>query len=308
MYPKDRYGLVRRQAALAADISDHELRAAVGSGELIRLTPGVFVVAGEEFDGPRGADRLYRLRSIAVATSEASGGHPLSHASAAAVHDLALLRPDRRRVHLTSGAGRGGNVSDDRHLHSSLLAPGDVTDVDGIATTSLARTAVDIATSGDFAQAVTAFDGVLRAGVERDHLAEVLAGRRYGVRAARRGLQCAHRGGESVGESWSRAQMIDARLPVPLLQREFRCPSGVYRCDFCWGDSLIGEFDGMVKFGRLRRPGESVTDAVVREKRREDELRALGFMVVRWTWNDLVRGTLEALLRPWLIRFGLLAA
>ncbi|MFT3898666.1 MAG: hypothetical protein QM728_00250 [Gordonia sp. (in: high G+C Gram-positive bacteria)] len=308
MYPLDQYGLVRRQAALADDFSDHELRAAVRSGDLIRLTPGVFVPRSDSFDGARGADRLYRLRSIAVATSEPSGGYPLSHASAAAIHDLPLLRPDRKRVHLTSGHGSGGNITADRHLHSSLLGAADVTVVDGVSVTTLARTAVDVATSGRFAQALTAFDSALRADVDRELLAAALTGRRYGVRAARRGLQYAHKDAESVGESWSRAQMIDAGLPGPVLQREFRCPSGKYRCDFCWGDRLIGEFDGAVKYGRLLRPGESVSDAVLREKRREDELRALGFMVVRWTWDDLAKGALPGLLRPWLVRLDLMAA
>ena len=50
---------------------------------------------------------------------------------------------------------------------------------------------------------------------------------------------------------------------------------------------LLGEFDGAVKYGRLLRPGESPGDAVVREKRREDGLRELGFDMIRWGWSDL---------------------
>ena len=78
------------------------------------------------------------------------------------MHGLRLLRPDRTRVHLTSGLGSGGARSADRHLHPSLLGPGDTSVVEGVAVTSLARTAVDVATTGDFAQGLTAFDGALR--------------------------------------------------------------------------------------------------------------------------------------------------
>lgn len=221
------------------------------------------------------------------------------------MHDLALLHPNRARVHLTSGLGSGGTVSADRHLHPSPLGPDDTTVIDGVAVTSLVRTAVDVATMGDFAQGLTVFDAALRAGAARDDLRASLADRRYGVRAARRALLCAHPGSESVGESWSRAKMIDAGdIPGACLQREFRCPEGKYRCDFCWEDKLIGEFDGKIKYGRLRREGESVT-AVLREKRREDELRALGFMVVRWTWGMLERNEMLDVVRPWITRLGI---
>lgn len=307
-FPHDRYGLIRRPAALAVDISDGELRAAVKAGDLIRLASGVFVEPSDRFDGPEGADRLYRLRSIAAATTERSGGYPLSHASAASIHDLALLHPDRQDVHITTGVGNGGTTGSGRRLHSAQLAPEEVVVVDGVRVTSLARTAVDVATQGDFAQGLTAFDGALRAGVSRERMAEILQRRRYGVRSARRALRYGHTDAESVGESWSRAQMIDLGMPAPVLQRTFRCAGGEYRCDFCWGDKLIGEFDGAIKYGRLRRRGESVADAVLREKRREDELRRLGFMVVRWVWRDLVHGRLPDILLPWLRDLDLMAA
>ena len=146
-FPGDRYGLIRRQDALAVDISDDTIRSAVRAGDLVRLAQGVFVEPSERFDGPAGADRLFRLTSIAVATTQRSSGFPLSHASAAALHGLALLRPDRRRVHLTSGLGSGGNTGADRHVHPTPLGEEDMTVVDGVRVTSLARTAVDVASA-----------------------------------------------------------------------------------------------------------------------------------------------------------------
>ncbi|WP_188586125.1 type IV toxin-antitoxin system AbiEi family antitoxin domain-containing protein [Gordonia jinhuaensis] len=303
--PADQFGLIRRDAALAHDVSDKQLAAAVRRGELIRLVPGVFVADPGRFAGHGGRDELYRLRCVAVATSESAGGFPLSHASAAAVHGLGTLKPDRDRVHVTNGRSSGGSIRTYRHIHSGALHTEDVTVIDQIAVTSLERTAVDVAVTGDFAQALTVFDAALRHGADRDLMSDLLAaGRRTGIRAARRAIALADGLSESVGESWSRAQMIDAGLPIPRLQSMFRSRSE-YRCDFEWERRLIGEFDGVHKYGRLLRPGETPADAVVREKVREDELRAMGLMVVRWTWATLERGEMVPLLRAWMARLGI---
>ena len=48
------------------------------------------------------------------------------------------------------------------------------------------------------------------------------------------------------------------------------------------------EFDGREKYTRYLREGETVTDAVLREKRREDRVRELtGWICVRITWAEL---------------------
>ncbi|MGC4962760.1 hypothetical protein ACPXCG_22485 [Gordonia sp. DT218] len=316
-YSKDRFGIIRREAALARDIGDDHLAAAVRKKDLRRLTRGAFVENSDSFTGPAGADELYRLRSIATATSGLVGEipHPLSHESSAAVHKLPLLKPDRERVHVTNGKRSGGSMRAQRHIHAALLRPDEITEVDGIRVTGLERTAVDIACAGDFAQALTVFDGAKRLGADDELMTKILGTRRRrGVNAARRALPLSDALSESVGESWSRAQMIDAGLPTPRLQHTFQCGRKEYRADFDWeagadgSQGVIGEFDGLEKYSRLRRPGETVADAVVREKIREDELRALGFVVVRWIWAVLEKHGVATLLRPWLVRGGLIAA
>ena len=52
------------------------------------------------------------------------------------------------------------------------------------------------------------------------------------------------------------------------------------------GDHVIVEFDGAVKY-----EGAQGRSALVAEKRREDALRALGYVVVRVTWSDLASPT-----------------
>ncbi len=271
------------------------------------MTPGVYADSDrEDYTGAIGAERLFRARSIAVATATMPQRFPLSHTSAAVVHALPLLHPPLRHVHLTSGTQRGGGIRSGRHLHATALSADDIVEVGGVHVTALDRTAADVATMGSFAQALTVIDGALRAGADDALMVRHFDLARPGIRPARRALAAASSRSESVGESWSRAQVIEAGLPVPTLQREVRGRSGrTYRCDFCWGEKLVGEFDGIVKYGRLLRVGEDAADAVIREKAREDDLRAAGLMVVRWTWKTLCGGGLSELLIPWLRHYNL---
>ena len=101
--------------------------------------------------------------------------------------------------------------------------------------------------------------------------------------AVRAAVEHADPGAESLGES-------AMRLVVRLLghhmrtQVEFRDERGfVARVDGYLEELGVAlEFDGAVKYA-----GADGRDALVREKRREDRLRALGLAVVRLTWSDL---------------------
>ncbi|MBD7996006.1 hypothetical protein H9639_11925 [Arthrobacter sp. Sa2CUA1] len=105
---------------------------------------------------------------------------------------------------------------------------------------------------------------------------------------------------ESPGESYSRALLHRHGFAVPELQHEFTTPAGRFRTDFFWQDqALVGEFDGAVKYGASKygsvKDGPAPTiqvpsrEALLREKRREDAIRATGVGFVRWTWADVLR-------------------
>jgi len=97
---------------------------------------------------------------------------------------------------------------------------------------------------------------------------------------------------ESVGESWSRALMHRLGFEAPELQHRVPGPSGeIARADFFWPTArLVGEFDGLVKYLRSRDlSGTDPAQVVVAEKLREDRIRAEGYGVVRWVWEDLRR-------------------
>ncbi|WP_299575868.1 hypothetical protein [uncultured Williamsia sp.] len=294
----DADAVLRRPAALASGLTDRLLEARVRAGELERLRPGVWVPT---------ADRLpeasHRLRVLACPSHTL----PVSHQSAAVMHGLGLLHPDFSRVHVTTGTASGGRVHPTRHIHSGLLGPEETVVVDGVPTTSIERTAVDVACGYDFDAALVVFDSALRAGADREVMAETIArGRRRGNAAARIALPLADGAAESVGESWSRAQMITARLPTARLQHERRVRGRRIVTDFDWDRQLVGEFDGHVKYGRLLKPGQTVADVVEDEKAREDLLRWDGSMVVRWIWADLERRRVASIVQPWLGRLGLI--
>ncbi len=123
--------------------------------------------------------------------------------------------------------------------------------------------------------------------VVKGEVAEVLDRwpRRHGNARARRVLAFAAAGAESPGESRSRSAIHRAGLPAPVLQWEVE---GVGRVDFAWPRlRTVGEFDGLVKYGRFLRPGQDAADAVVEEKLREDALRAELLGVVRWIWREI---------------------
>ena len=303
--PVDRFGIVRRTAVLRHGHTDDLLKARTRAGDLIHLGHGAYAPAGRLPDGPQREDAVYRLRCIAFATAGRGAAPVLSHQSAAAVHGLPLLKPEHTRVHLLSGQAGRGDRCHQRHIHPGVATAAIV--VDAVRVTTLERTTIDVACAAEFAQALTALDGALRLGATLDSLrAELAARRRRGAAMARRALEYADAGAESVGESWSRAQFILADLPPAQLQVPYRCRTRTARTDFSWGGRLVGEFDGLVKYGRTyARPGQTPADIVGEEKRREDELRALGVMVVRWVWADLERNRVVPEVLRWLHHFHL---
>ena len=84
--------------------------------------------------------------------------------------------------------------------------------------------------------------------------------------------------------------MIQNGFPVPTLQKPFHDDRGLIGYpDFGWEEiKLLGEFDGYEKYSSQQYlKGKTPSEVVVAEKNRENRLRALGYNVVRWVWDDL---------------------
>ncbi len=253
----------------------------LAAGTLVRVTPGWYWTGPASRLGP---EERYRLRVVATARHPAFGG-VISHDSAAAVHGLGLLNPDRRRVHST--APHRGTRGAGRIVHPGSAEP---VIVDGVPVTTMARTAVDVARRGSAVEAFVAVDSALRARTRRAEMAGAVdaLGRARGVPRARWAVGVATGLAESVGESFSLARMVlRPGFPLPRQQHELLDDAGrfVARTDFDWlGGRIVGEFDGRVKFGADIDPAGR---ALWKEKLREDRIRATGAVVARWTWPDL---------------------
>lgn len=94
----------------------------------------------------------------------------------------------------------------------------------------------------------------------------------------------------SIGESLSRVRMHLLGFETPVLQQAFRLRDGrIVFTDFYFKRSrMVGEFDGMEKYLRADwGGGKTVTQRIIAEKLREDQIRAHGVGVVRWTWAEM---------------------
>lgn len=282
-------GVHSRRDLVAAGYTDAELRHAVRSGAVELVRPGAYLA------GPSPSRDEEKHALLVRATAERlAPGAVVSHISAAVLFGLPVWNVALSRVHATRDRGNGGRCRPRTHVHAASLDADELCVVDGIMVTSPARTVVDVARTTGFEQAVVVADAALRLGlVEAGGLAAALArgaGRR-GTPAARRVVAFADGLSESPGESRSRVAIARAGLPVPVLQWEVRAADGLLigRTDFAWPElRTVGEFDGRSKYqGRMLRPGETPAHAVLREKRREDEVRGEELGVVRWDWDDL---------------------
>ncbi|ETA06137.1 MULTISPECIES: type IV toxin-antitoxin system AbiEi family antitoxin domain-containing protein [Gordonia] len=284
--PTDKFGLARRASIVGTHTSDKVLRGKVASKELHRLWPGAMA----DFAAVEQLDDVEKHRLTVIAAAKAGDPNRIfSHVSAAAMHRLPLLWPDLTRVHVASP--KVGKLSARVVRHQGAVDPEDVEVVDGVTVTSIERTACDVARLGTSRQALVVLDAALRMKADAERMQAILEScRRFkGVEMLRRMLPHANVLSESVGESLSRAVMLDfSDLPVPQQQVRIVDDRGEFiaRVDFLLADKVIGEFDGLVKY-KGTFDGKPAWQTVVDEKIREDKLRAQGYTVVRWTWQDL---------------------
>lgn len=274
----------------AEGMTANDLRRSVRTGQLVKVRRGAY--AAGLADDPR-----QEHRRLIGATIPGMGDVVLSHHSAAVVHGLELPGRLPRRVQVvrarrTKGGGQRNGVVQTR---VTRLPPQDVVTVDGQAVTSRARTVVDLARGMGFDAAVVLFDAALRDPVrpgqecaaERDAPVEVVERCRRvpGITTARAALAFADGRAESALESRSRLMMWRYGIPEPVLQYVVLDEHGhvLARLDFAWPELMVyGECDGQVKYGVLLQEGQIPSGAVMQEKRRANDLAALGWREVRW--------------------------
>lgn len=279
-----------RAQALASGYTPRQAADRLADGRWERIRHGQYAERRDvSAMPPWEQQRVRHLRAIhAVLNAHRSGAVVVSHQSALALHGMPLWGLDLEHVHVTRAADRAGGLVAGVQHHLGGLVPADVTRADGVPVTTVPRALVETACTTSFEAAVVAADAVLRdARVDEVELLRLLQVIEFwpGSPVARAALLFADSQSESVGESRLRVLMHQFDLPKPTLQAEFYDSDGfIARVDFYFPPyETVVEFDGLLKYG-----GGS-PDVLIREKRREDRLRALGLHVVRAVWSDFNR-------------------
>lgn len=269
---KDQFGVISTTQLLALGMGREAIRRWVADGRLHRLHRGVYAVG----------HLALTLRSRELAAVLACGpGALLSHRSAGAAHDL---RRHTSPIEVTAPRSREGHSGFVLH-RSRCLEPEDATDVDGIATTSVARTIVDLA---DVLTEKRLADAVHEAEVRRvfdltaiQSTLDRLPGRRGRHRLRR--VLAQYGGGPQRTRSEAERRFLELvvahRLPTPLssVQR------AGYELDFLWPDAGLGvEVDGEAYHHTVR--------AYHSDRRRDRKLAVVDIQVIRVTWLDLTVG------------------
>lgn len=267
-------------------------RKRVAAGRLHRMHHGVFSVVH-----PRLLNRRGRFKAAVLACGD---GAVLSHRCGAVLHELRLSV--RALIDVTAPGSRGRSRAGIRVHSAGTLLPGDVTEIDGIPVTSLARTMLDIAEDSSRRELERAIDCAEQQRVlDMTAIDDVLARAdgRHGAKILKSVLQ-EHRLGCTLTRNELEEAFLqicrDAGRPPDHVNAWIPFPGGGgAEADFLWrSQRLIGEVDGR-DVHTTRRAFES-------DRRRDQRLATLGYRVIRFTWRqamfdpDQVTATLRALL------------
>ncbi|WP_182523544.1 type IV toxin-antitoxin system AbiEi family antitoxin domain-containing protein [Nocardioides dongkuii] len=285
-------GVLLRRDLLAAGLDDRWILRQRRRGGIVRIRQGAYALT-ERWTAAYDARR--HLMLVSAVMRQYGDDVAASHVSACLLDGAPSWGLPLADVHVTHLDGtierNGASV---RH-HRGDCRVGDIARRNGHWVTAPERTAMDTASIVGRDPAVAVLDWYLHQGLVTpeglDH--RLRSGMKSWPNSLHlyRVIQLADGRSESVGETRTRLMLHDHGIPEPVLQYVVRGPAGEVagRVDFAWPElGVILEFDGAQKYLALRRPGESVEEAVLREKAREDLLRELtGFRVIRITWADL---------------------
>lgn len=244
---------------------------------LTHLTRGMWSTVG-----PEDLEDSHALRTVAIIRRQRVRAGATAH-SALVLHQLPLVDVDLSVVQLVRGAGRATRRGADYAVWGpagllTTVARPPMIDLP-VECAPLATSIAHAGVIGTPRTSLAAGDAAVRRGLVTATELEV-AGAELplgtpGVAAVRRALAEVDGRHESPGETLTAQVLRD--LGFELVPQVW---IGPYRVDFLIaGSRVIVEFDGKVKY--------ETKEDLVAEKRREDELRRRGYVVVRLMWSDL---------------------
>lgn len=306
-----------------AGVSRGRLRAAWERGLVLRLRRDVYAVAPSD---PAAWPDLVPIRRALAGLEDVRTA--VTGRAGVDLHGVPFVQPrgwndEGQGVEVLvheEDAARLGRISTGAILRPCASWPQDLTVVHGITVTSVLHSAIDVVRMGirpsvrmrarslPIPEALVLLDAATQAVGARGpadavRLLESMRPRFWhftGIRAVDAAMPYVDPRAESPLESWSRGHMVMHGVPAPLIQQTVTGADGIdYRVDFCWPDMrVIGEADGLAKYGDS--PAE-VHQAKRREFARQRALEEAGWIVIRWTWDELARD-------PWIVMRRILTA
>jgi hypothetical protein len=285
------HGVFLRREAMALGYHDRAIARLVKDGTWHRVRRGAYV-SGQTW---RRADHDEKYRLFVLATVRQSNTDVVpSHVSAVALHGGPLWGLSLNSSHLTRLDGRTGRSESGVEQHRGVFRPGDVIEVDGHRVMSPTRAALEVSSISSVEASLCVFDDFLHRGLTTQNMLAA----RYQTMNAWPGtlhtdivLRLADGRRESAGESRTFYVCWRGHLPWPQPQVEVYDENGIFigRVDFAWPEhGVFLEFDGLRKYLKDRREGESIDDVILREKRREEQIcEVTGWRCIRVVWDDL---------------------
>jgi hypothetical protein len=261
-----------------------------GPDRLVRVGPNAFVRAVDwDAAGPR-TRYVTRVRARLARLGEPATA---SHQSAMALLGLPSLHAWPDEVHVTVPRSRYRSRTRGLVLHTRPLGPSEIVPSGSALVTTVPRTVVDVALTGDVRAAVALADSALRTGTTMLDLRRALDVHptARGRRAAELVFDLADGRSGSPAESFARVVFRELGLPEPVLQQELVVGGRRIVVDFWFPEQgVVVEVDGRAKYTQARYlAGRSPTEVFLDEKRRQEAVLTVPDVrrVVRVEWRDL---------------------
>jgi len=289
---RNQRGLVTRADLASVGVTRSQRALLVADGTLVLLGRQTFVVGGT---GPD------HLRASLLASLDEGG--PVSHRSAIGLHGVTGVRGPVLPDVLTTRARRS-NDSEVATVHSTTWLPADdITSVEGIPCTSVARSLFNLAglvPEVDIETVRGAVADAIRMGKASDawlwwRLEKLRCRGRSGVSNLEQILM--QRADGDITESWLEREFLrlvrEAGVPVPVCQRRIRARGAfVARVDFLY--ELLGivvEVTGSV--------AHSSREQRARDATRRNRLGMQGLLVLEFTYDQVVGAPADVISELW---------